>query len=398
MKKTIMILASITGISFLLATPTMQSKAATTTTQSERSPRIDETNNVTITDFDDTVKNSDAAYQYNISTNDTHSMGIKISSKSALGDFDLSQLTLEASWSGSSSSDVVPLPDWIKVSGIQNVAYSADHKTVTFDLIFSIDQERLIAALGSLDNIRMLTIRIATNFGGSIANNAGTITFEIITAGSQPSETTDTTTGSGSTEPSDSTTPSGSSTTPSDSTTPSESTGPSSSSEPSGSSEPSDSTTPSGSSTTPSESTGPSSSSEPSESTESSSTTTPSESTGPSSSNEPSEPTETSSTTTPSGSTESSESSTLPEMDESSSALKTTETSDSSPSNSETTKKNPLSRRVSEDSSDSSHINTHVANSTTKYGSYPKTGAVQHPLVAAFGFLLIGLALVIKKK
>lgn len=184
MKNTIIFLSTLISLSTALPfTTPIPSDTVAAKQQSLATTRQDETFNVVITDFDDKPKNSDAAYEYNISTNDSHTIGIKVASKSELDGIDLSKLTLSANWSGTAAGSSTPLPAWITVTGIQNIAYSSDHKTVTFNLVFSINQDLLLAEIGSLDNIRMLNIRIATNFGDPSSQNAGTITFEIVSEG-----------------------------------------------------------------------------------------------------------------------------------------------------------------------------------------------------------------------
>ncbi|WP_057804062.1 hypothetical protein, partial [Pediococcus stilesii] len=161
-------------------------------TQSIVDNGVDEINNVIILDFDDKPKNSDAAYEYNISTNASHTMGIKITSKSEINDFDLENLHFSANWSGASAGSSDPIPSWIIIEGIENIKYSEDGRSLTFDIIFSINQELLLNDIGTLNNIKMLNIRISTAFGNTISQNAGTITFEIVSEGqsTQPTQPT----------------------------------------------------------------------------------------------------------------------------------------------------------------------------------------------------------------
>ncbi|WP_368259480.1 LPXTG cell wall anchor domain-containing protein [Enterococcus sp. 2201sp1_2201st1_C11_2201SCRN_220225] len=271
MKKLLLVTTILAGLSLVSYTQPSFAISGETSASLGTLMNQDETNNVTILSLDDQPKNSDAAYQYSVTADETHRLKIQITSKSPMDTLDLSMLTLSANWSGAQAGSATPLPDWIEGIGLDNTSFSDDGKSLTFDLHFSINQAKLQAALGSLNNLSMLTIRIATNFGNTISQNAGTITFEtIIASTTQPSE---------STSPSDSTQPS-ESTGPSDSTEPSESTGPSESTEPSESTVPSDSTEPSDS-TAPSE-TEPTVSSESTEPTVSSETAPSSESTVPS--------------------------------------------------------------------------------------------------------------------
>ncbi|MDT2757678.1 LPXTG cell wall anchor domain-containing protein [Enterococcus asini] len=259
MKKLLLVTTILAGLSLVSYTQPSFAISGETSASLGTLMTQDETNNVTILSLDDQPKNSDAAYQYSVTADETHRLKIQITSKSPMDTLDLSMLTLSANWSGAQAGSATPLPDWIEGIGLDNTSFSDDGKSLTFDLHFSINQAKLQAALGSLNNLSMLTIRIATNFGNTISQNAGTITFEtIIAPTTQPSESTG----------------------PSDSTEPSESTGPSESTEPSESTVPSDSTEPSDS-TTPSE-TEPTVSSESTEPTVSSETATSSESTVPS--------------------------------------------------------------------------------------------------------------------
>ncbi|WP_368250666.1 LPXTG cell wall anchor domain-containing protein [Enterococcus sp. 2201sp1_2201st1_B8_2201SCRN_220225] len=259
MKKLLLVTTILAGLSLVSYTQPSFAISGETSASLGTLMNQDETNNVTILSLDDQPKNSDAAYQYSVTADETHRLKIQITSKSPMDTLDLSMLTLSANWSGAQAGSATPLPDWIEGIGLDNTSFSDDGKSLTFDLHFSINQAKLQAALGSLNNLSMLTIRIATNFGNTISQNAGTITFEtIIASTTQPSE----------------------STSPSDSTEPSESTGPSESTEPSESTVPSDSTEPSDS-TAPSE-TEPTVSSESTEPTVSSETAPSSESTVPS--------------------------------------------------------------------------------------------------------------------